>query len=335
MSAPIIRACSPTDASSPGHAIVIVHYLDTTTNIRTFFIAQESSYVETPKRNASGAVEKNSRGRVKTTGFRAVPPTALTNANRYTHAMANGDFSSATNHIVLRENIRTAGKWKYTIQRVMPTSPWGFPKGSGKNNSEDAKAIAKREFFEEVGYTLNDSRLIFKKCVEVSRWDRNIRDTIITQSVVFHYEVNSVGERDAVKAAFTAKHAAHHGELFNADFHTEATILGLPKNEFSRLAFQNFAADLAAAVDQTTIPRGGIVLPQAPVPVPAPIPATAATAFAKGPIQGQRGFTSTPQGPTATNKFAAFRRPGGGARKRKTQHKSRHQRKQTRKSCRK
>lgn len=239
----VVRTCSPTDTSKTGHAIVIVHYLDPTTNTRIFFMGEESSYKERTYQNSSG---KNVTER-----FRRFPSTVTNNAGRNAHAKANANFVAGTDHFVVRKNTRK-GNYKYTIQ--VPKGIWGFPKGAGNTVAETAKEIAAREFLEEVGYTLDKARLVFKKCVDVSRGSE------ITQSVVFHYELNSKAEHDAVNAAFAALHSAGKGELFNAGFYTEAEVNRKPKNKFSTNAFSDFGLDHSTLVDQTNIPRGGIVV---------------------------------------------------------------------------
>lgn len=247
MATPVVRTCSPTDPAQSGHALVIVHYLDTNTNTRTFFMGEESSFKE--------RTYKNSTGKNVTERMRRFPTTVVNNTGRNAHAKANANFVSGTNHFVLRKNVRK-GNYKYTIQS--PNGIWGFPKGSG--GETDSKDIVLREFNEETGYSLDPSRLVYKKCVEITR------NRVINQTVVFHYELTSSTERDAVNAAFLALHTAGKGELFNAAFFTEVEVNGKSKNRVSELAFADFALDHGTSVDQTTIPRGGIVLPPPPPP---------------------------------------------------------------------
>jgi ADP-ribose pyrophosphatase YjhB (NUDIX family) len=278
----VVKTCNPTDPTKPGHAIVIVHYLDKITNIRTFLIGEESSYIERNKVNATGAPVFEKNGRTpKKESFRRFPQGVATNAARKAHIRTNANYATyPLSQFVLRENTsKMPLNYKYTLQR--PNGIWGFPKGSGEELA--SKDIALREFKEEIGYSLDPLRLEFKTCVDVEYWDKDERKQKKRQSVVFHYEVRNVDdtEKNAILTSFqTNKTALREGELFHVGFLTKAAINAKSKNEFSTLAFSTFDADHATAVDQTTIPRGGIVVPAvAPVvpvvPVVAPAPASA------------------------------------------------------------
>jgi 8-oxo-dGTP pyrophosphatase MutT (NUDIX family) len=282
--APIVRSCNPTDPTKGGHALVIVHYLDTKTNTRTFFMGEESSYKERKYKNSSG---KNVTERM-----RRFPPTVTNNPGRNAHAKANANFVSRTNHFVVRKNEKK-GNYKYTIQ--VPNGIWGFPKGSG--NEKDSKQIVIREFEEEVGYKLDDKRLVFKKCVEVARRAET------TQSVVFHYELTNNTEVKNVKDAFAALDASGKGELFNAGFYTETEVKAKQKNKVSELAFADFAVDHSTSVDQTTIPRGGLVVSAA-----APVAPVAAKYI---PPHSRPRVVTAPSAGKIT--------PGGGSRKSRRQ----------------
>jgi 8-oxo-dGTP pyrophosphatase MutT (NUDIX family) len=293
--APLVRACKPTDPAEAGHAVVILHYTDKTTNIRTFFMAEESSYIERVQVNSTGAVVMNSTGRKpKQERFRRFPAAVVTNAGRRAHIAANRNYvASPLSHFVFRKNA-ARGNMKYTLQ--VPNGIWGFPKGSGNSPQESSKDIAAREFLEETGYVLDTNRLVFKKCVDIEYYDSTQRKKQTRQSVVFHYELRNTddSEKNALLSAFTQKNASREGELFHANFFTEAEVnRKRTTNEISKLAFAGFAVDHATNVDQTTIPRGGIVVPVAPVaptPAPAPAPAPAATttpASAAAPTPGK------------------------------------------------
>jgi ADP-ribose pyrophosphatase YjhB (NUDIX family) len=265
--ATIVRSCNPTDPARTGHALVILHYLDKTTNTRTFFMGEESSYIERDELNSTGAVVMNNSGtKPKKERFRRFPVTVTNNAGQKAHILANTNYvANPTSHYVLRKNARR-GNMKYTLQ--LPNGIWGFPKGAGNDINETAKDVAAREFLEEIGYTLDTSRLVFKKCVETEYYDTIERKRMTRQSVVFHYELKNADdtEKNAVLAAFAAKITAREGEIFNAGFFTEMEVNGKNKNRISDLAFSNFSLDHSTAVDQTNIPRGGTVVPAAPVP---------------------------------------------------------------------
>ena len=255
---------------------MIVHYLDTTTttNTRTFFMGEESSYKE--------KISKNPSGKNVTERMRRFPPTVVNNAGRNAHAKGNANFVSGTNHFVLRKNVKK-GNYKYTIQS--PNSIWGFPKGAG--SEADSKGIVVREFNEETGYSLDPNRLVYKKCVEVTR------KGITSQTVVFHYELTTSNERDAVNAAFVALHTSGKGELFNAKFYTESEVTAKSKNRVSELAFTDFGVDHSTSVDQTTIPRGGIVLPVVPVPTTTTTTTTTTARTQYVPPHLRPGFAAT------------------------------------------
>jgi hypothetical protein len=337
---PIVVACPATIANTPGYAMVIAHYLDPTTNIRSFFIGQESVY------KADSTTRKF---------FRNMPDTETNLKARIAYAKTDRNFVKGTDHVVIRPKPGTVDKYKYTIQELPPSPFHGFPKGAGLNVKEQSVDIAKREFEEEIGYTLPRDP-IYKKCIEFESRD-NSGNKIPMVCVVFHYEIADATEKAKIESDFAAKMTEEVGEMFQATFKTAAEITD-PRfkiNNISKTAFQNFDADHRNNVDQTNIPKGGPLLQPAPAPVPPPAPApgpAAPIAFAKGPIQGQRGFTSRAPAPAAgpapapapgsapgaapkAKYVPPHRRPAGGARKRKTQRKSRRQRKQTRKGCRK
>lgn len=251
---PLVRACNPTDLSKPGHALVIAHYLDPTTNTRIFLMGEESSYVV----------------QIPDTRMRRFPPSENTLAKRKAYALANRNLTAAR-HFVIRENkSKIPSNYKYTIQEANGT--WGFPKGGGAE--ADSRNIAIREFEEETGYTLDFGRLVFKKCVEITRWDTNRGEDVTQQTVVFHYELADDLEKNTILSDYAAKHRAKEGELFNVNFFTEAEVAAKPKNRVSELAFSDFALDHATAIDQTVIPRGGEVLPAVAAPAPPPGPSS-------------------------------------------------------------
>ena len=301
--ATIVRSCNPTDPARTGHALVILHYLDKTTNTRTFFMGEESSYIERDEVNSTGAVVMNNSGpkpKPKKERFRRFPLTVTNNAGQKAHILANTNYvANPTSHYVLRKNARR-GNMKYTLQ--LPNKIWGFPKGAGNDIHETAKDIAAREFLEEIGYTLDTTRLVFKKCVETEYYDTIERKRMTRQSVVFHYELKNADdtEKNAVLATFAAKVTAREGEIFNAGFFTEADVNGKNKNRISELAFSDFTLDHSTAVDQTNIPRGGTVVPAAPVPA-APVPAAPAPA-APAP--------AAPAAPAPSGYVPPHRRPG-------------------------
>ena len=299
---------------------MILHYKDKTTNIRTFFMGEESSYIERVQVNSTGAVVLNTSGKPKKERFRRFPATVTNNAGRKAHVVTNANYgANPTSHYVLRENA-SKGNMKYTLQ--LPNGTWGFPKGGGLTLQETAKDIATREFLEEIGYTLDPNRLLFKKCVETEYYDTIERKKKTRQSVVFHYELNNVddSEKKAVEAAFAAKITAREGELFNARFFTKAQVNSKTKNNLSDLAFSNFDLDHAALVNQTTIPRGGVVLPPAPAPAPA---ATTAPAPASGtyiPPHMRPGYVPSVNPSTSSSRPGSYvppqkRKFPGGARK--------------------
>ena len=260
--------------------------------------------------NASGTKPKKER-------FRRFPSTVTNNASRKAHILANANYvANPTSHYVLRPNLRR-GNMKYTLQ--LPNRIWGFPKGSGNNTSEASKDIAAREFLEEIGYTLDKNRLVYKKCVETEYYDNDEKKRLTRQSVVFHYELNNADdtEKKAVEAAFAAKKTAREGEVFNAAFFTEAEVNAKTKNRISELAFSNFATDHSTLVDQTTIPRGGVVLPPPPSnPTPGAYRPPAARGIASGTI---RGTSSGPSSGSSGKYVVPAKRPtpGGGLSRKK------------------
>lgn len=312
--APVVRSCNPTDPAKTGHALVIVHYLDKTTNTRTFFIVEESSYIERDEVNNQGAVVMNSSGKAKKERFRRFPSTVTNNAGRTAHIVANANYvANPTSQYVLRPNARR-GNMKYTLQ--LPNGIWGFPKGSGHDVSEDSKDIAAREFLEEIGYTLDKNRLVYKKCVETQYYDNDVKKQFTRQTVVFHYELNNADdtEKKAVEAAFAAKTALRQGEVFNAGFFLEADVLAKRKNKPSEYAFANFATDHSTVVDQTTIPRGGDVLPPSN-PTPGAYRPPAARGIPPGTIRGTNPTPPSSSGSSGKYVIPARRpNPGGGRR---------------------
>lgn len=324
----LVRKCNPTDPAETGHSVVIVHYTDKITNIRTFFMAEESSYIERDQVNATGSVVMNNTGlKPKKERFRRFPPGVINNAGRKTHILANANYiAEPLSHLVFRKNAQR-GNMKYTLQ--VPNGIWGFPKGSGNSPQESSKDIAAREFLEETGYVLDKNRLLFKKCVEVDYYDTVKKKRLLRQSVVFHYELTNAddSEKNALMSAFTAKNAAREGELFHANFFTEAQVNAKrKKNTVSQLAFADFGIDHSANVDQTTIPRGGIVVPAPPAPASAPTASAPAPSGARYVVPALRpGAVPTPAPaasassvPPSTGKYIspAFRkRTPGGARK--------------------
>jgi 8-oxo-dGTP pyrophosphatase MutT (NUDIX family) len=180
--------CPATKQDKPGYALVIAHYLDPTTNIRSFFIGQESVYKPDSKTKKS---------------FRSIPSTQTTNAARIAFAQKNTDFVSGTTKVVLRLKPGTTDEYKYTIQEV-PSDPFhGFPKGAGLTKDEKGIDIAKREFKEETGYVLPRDP-VYKRCIEFTATD-NSGNKIPTVCVVFHYEVVDDKEKNAIEKAFSYK----------------------------------------------------------------------------------------------------------------------------------
>jgi hypothetical protein len=316
----LVRSCNPTDPAAPGHAVVIVHYLDPTTNTRTFLLGEESSYIERPKVNNTGAPVYE-KGQPKQEKYRGFPTGVANTAARKAYIQTNANYlANPTSHLVLRENKSkdpsNARYHKYTLQ--LPNGIWGFPKGSGPE--AESKDIALREFQEEIGYTLDRTRLTFKKCVEVPFWDKEERKQKIRQSVVFHYELRDVAEKDTILDTFRrTKTNVREGELFNVGFFTEADVNSKGKNDFSSLAFSDFGLDHATNVDQTSIPRGGIVIP-APAPPPpqptvpsAPPVVPTPVRYARGPNARGIGFHSrrvTSAPPPEAPASGAWRRSG-------------------------
>ena len=311
--APIVVACPATKADTPGYAVVIAHYLDPKTKTRSFFIGQESVY----KAPAVGS------------SFRNVPAVHTTDAARIAYAKTSGDFVAGTNHIVIRLKPGTVDQYKFTIQEL-PADPFhGFPKGAGLNDAETSIAIAKREFQEETGYSLPRDP-VYKKCIEyVSN-----RKTMV--AVVFHYEIADAAEKTALETAFATKVGQDLGEVFNAAFKTANDInaQAFKINYISKAAFQTFDVDHGTNVDQTSIPKGG---EKASPPLPSSTTSSSGVYVPPGRRgnPSASGTSSRAQGPTATNKFAAFRRPGGGARKRRTQRRTRRNRRQSRRTTKK
>ena len=233
--APIKPGCAFT--KGPGYSLVIVHHLDAKGE-RRFLIGQESYYV------------KSQSGKL----FREIPDTEKTTPDRLAYAKKNANFTKLpTAQVVLRT--QNNKKWKYTLQLADTNSSYGFPKGRGLDEKETSDAIAKREFFEEVGYQLQDSKLLCKSCVRNPATNK--------QCVVFHYEVDDK-ERADIEAAYAKKSSDRVGELFAVRFLTEAEIKLLKKNEISTQAIDSFATDFAQSEIKGVggkLPKGGELVP--------------------------------------------------------------------------
>ncbi len=236
-----------TGLKGPGYAMVIVYH-DEPSIGRTFLMGHESKYI----------------GKGPSDYFRQMPDTIQTNQDRINYVKkTNQDYiQSKISQVVLRKDTNPNQKttqWKYTIQFADNTTKYGFPKGRGLDDTETSDVIAKREFFEEIGYQLNSSKLLCKSCITNKK--KNL------QCIVFHYKVDDE-EKKAIIAAYTAKKQERVGELFDVGFYSESQVKSFTKNYVSEQAFNNFNKDVELAPIKglgNKLPKGGEIKDITPI----------------------------------------------------------------------
>jgi predicted NUDIX family NTP pyrophosphohydrolase len=155
-------------------------------------------------------------------------PIPIGTANDEEYAELNLDWKGDTKtQYVIDVDTTETEEGRYSIRRK--NGIFGFPKG-GVKGAETPSTIAVREFGEEVGYTLDESKL---KEIGMSG-----TYTVYTYSV-------SAEEKEAIDKSSTAMKVERKGELFEVKFRGVADIKGRKLNQKSRVALELFEAKLA------------------------------------------------------------------------------------------
>ncbi len=236
MSAPAAAGASAPGAAGPPaipqYALVIVSHKNG--NIRSTFMGQESVYIE-----------RASDGKT----FRSYPANADTNEKRLAAAKSDPNFTRYISSRVVLKRMHDNSSFKYTLQRVVPASKWGFPKGELLPGETPKQGVI-REFLEETGFALDENKLILTRNVMMHG-----------KNYTIYYYKASDAEKVGIEAAYGAKIANREGELFNARFFSIPQIVAKNVedilNRISSVAFDYYLADIIQNLQEGTLFFGG------------------------------------------------------------------------------
>jgi len=153
-------------------------------------------------------------------------------ANDEEFAKLDGDWlKNKETQYVIDYHTTASREGRYSIRTN--NGIFGFPKG-GSKPGETALNTAIREFQEEVGYTLDQTKLIELSPSRMNRIDYTI----------YRYNV-SAEEKTAIESAITALKTERKGELFDTKFYSIGDIRKKRLNAKSKTALGIFEVNIA------------------------------------------------------------------------------------------